>query len=163
MGYGGDAGMPQRRDRCRSRSEGVPIADTVVITVTVVEVVSANDCLVITAPNGSCDHRVYAQSIDGQQSGGFYSSLATGRGASPGSVQMSKPGSIPVSAEGQWWPCFCHRAPGHTSRRRSTSIGFQTKLMDGTPLHPPVVDQESYGLNESRRNTIEWIVAGTVC
>jgi hypothetical protein len=41
MGYGGDAGMPERRDRCRSRSEGVPVADTVVITIKVVAVVSA--------------------------------------------------------------------------------------------------------------------------
>jgi hypothetical protein len=52
-----------------------------------------------------------------------------------------------------WRPCFCHRAPGHTSRRRSTSIGFQTNLMDGTPLHPAVIDQESYDTDESRRNT----------
>jgi hypothetical protein len=36
----------------------VPVADTVVITIKVVAVVSANDCPVITAPNDSCDHRV---------------------------------------------------------------------------------------------------------
>ena len=50
--------MSERCDRCRSRSEGVPVADTVVITIKVVAVVSANDCFVITAPNASCDHRV---------------------------------------------------------------------------------------------------------
>jgi hypothetical protein len=27
--------------------------------------------------------------------------------------------------------------------------------MDGTPLHPPVIDREAYGADESQCNTVE--------
>ena len=49
-------------------------------------------------------------------------------------------------------PCFCQRAPGHTSRRKSTSSGFQANRMVSIPRDPQMA-RESYRLDESLRKT----------
>jgi hypothetical protein len=57
-----------------------------------------------------------------------------------------------VSLMTQCLPCFCHRALGQTSRRRSTSIGLQANRTNGIQC-PPKLHIESYSLRDSPRNT----------